>query len=152
MRVPSVVVVGAGLHGDSPAPAAGGAPGVLEPPSRPCWGPGMKPHSAGHSGSPGLADRGCATQRIQEHLEHPGSRVSLAHKWCHYLKTWGGSSWGSLVPSAERGSALMFHVGQCKGAPDLQQLYFPAAFSLDTLAAGWAVSGTGPPAPSLWVE
>ena len=74
----------------------------------------------------------------------------------------------------------MFHVGQCKGTPDLQQLYFPAAFSfvcfflsfffcllfffkliylffspaafsLDTLAAGWALSGTGPPGPSLWV-
>lgn len=46
----------------------------------------------------------------------------------------------------------MFHVGQYKGAPDLQQLYFPAAFPLDTLAAGWAVPGTGPPGPSLWVE
>ena len=81
----------------------------------------------------------------------------------------------------------MVHVGQCKGTPDLQQLYFPAAFSfvffvclfvfffcfffssfffflislffffpaaffLNTLAAGWVVSGTGPPGPSLWVE
>lgn len=42
----------------------------------------------------------------------------LPHTWCHYLKTWGGSSWGSLVPSAERGSALMFHVAGVK-APQI---------------------------------
>lgn len=72
-----MAVAGAGLHSDSPAPAARGAPGVLQPPSLPCWGPGMKPHSAGHSGSPGLVDRGCATQRIQEHGPFGPHVVSL---------------------------------------------------------------------------
>lgn len=35
--------------------------------------------------------------------------------------------------------------GRCKRHPDLQHLRFPAAFPLDILAAGWAVSGTGLP-------
>lgn len=37
----------------------------------------MKPHSAGHLGSPGLAERGCAVQRIQEHRPFGSHVVSL---------------------------------------------------------------------------